>query len=73
MDFTITEEQQDIQNLANQILSENVTADTLQQYDSRETTRFDKNLWSMLAESGLDFITAQGFTEAAQKAVAAAA
>ncbi len=73
MDFTITEEQQDIQNLANQILSENVTADTLQQYDSRETTRFDDKLWSMLAESGLFGIAidadsgglGQGFNELA--------
>ena len=73
MDFTITEEQQDIQNLANQILSENVTAETLQQYDSREKTRFDEKLWGMLAESGLFGIAidadngglGQGFNELA--------
>ncbi len=37
-----------------------------------EGTNAEQGL-KMLAESGLDFITAQGFTEAAQKAVAAAA
>jgi succinyl-CoA synthetase beta subunit len=37
-----------------------------------EGTNAEQGL-KMLEESGLDFLTAQGFTEAAQKAVAAAA
>ena len=53
MDFTISEEQQDIMDLSGQILGEQVTPDKLHQYDSREVTRFDAALWSQLAESGL--------------------
>ncbi len=53
MDFTVTEEQQDIVNLSRQILTDNVTAEHLHQYDSREVTRFDSELWALLAESGL--------------------
>lgn len=57
MDFTITEEQQDIANLANQILTDQVTADDLHQYDTREVARFDEKLWAQIAESGLLGIT----------------
>lgn len=57
MDFTVTEEQQDIVNLARQILTDQVTADSLHQYDSREISRFDEKLWAQLAESGLLGIT----------------
>ena len=53
MDFTITEEQQDITNLASQILGDQVTPDHLHQYDSREVTRFDQKLMAQLAEGGL--------------------
>ncbi len=53
MDFTISEEEKDITALANQILSDNVSPESLHQYDDRETTRFDDKLWAQLAESGL--------------------
>lgn len=57
MDFSLTEEQQDIQALASQILGDQVTVDVLHQYDERGTTRFDDKLWSQLAQSGLLGIT----------------
>ncbi len=57
MDFTITEEQQDIQSLANQILTDQVTPETLHAYDDRNNERYDGRLWSQLADSGLLGIT----------------
>lgn len=57
MDFSITEEQKDIQTLASQILGDQVTADTLHKFDERETERFDSKLWKQLADSGLLGIT----------------
>ena len=53
MDFTLNETQQDIENLARQILTDNVTVEDLRQYDDRGVQRFDKELWQKLSESGL--------------------
>lgn len=53
MDFSITEEQQDIVGLASQILGEEVNPEHLHRYDSREVPRIDEALWQQLAESGL--------------------
>ena len=57
MDFTQTEEQNDIQSLANQILTDQVTADDLHKYDDRAVERYDGKLWAQLADSGLLGIT----------------
>ena len=53
MDFTTTEVQQDIASLSRQILSDQVTPESLHQYDSREVARCDANLWSQLAQGGM--------------------
>lgn len=53
MDFGFTEEQRDVQNLAREILSEQVTAEKLAQYDEYKAEAFDANLWGKLAEAGL--------------------
>jgi alkylation response protein AidB-like acyl-CoA dehydrogenase len=53
MDFSHSEEQKDIQTLANQILTDQVTPDTLHQFDDRNHARYDGKLWSQLADSGL--------------------
>lgn len=53
MDFKLTEEQQDIQNLASQILGEQVTPDALHQFDMWKEERFNGRLWAQLADAGL--------------------
>jgi alkylation response protein AidB-like acyl-CoA dehydrogenase len=53
MDFGFSEQQRDVQNLARQILSDNVTAEKLSQYDDYKAERFDRELWHKLAEAGL--------------------
>lgn len=57
MDFSQTEEQKDIQTLANQILSDQVTVDALHKFDDRNIPRYDGKLWAHLADSGLLGIT----------------
>jgi len=57
MDFSLTEEQNDIQTLANQILTDQVTPDDLHKFDDREAERYDSKLWAQLADSGLLGIT----------------
>lgn len=52
MDFSFNENQQDVQNLAQQILSDLSTQERLNKLDS-EQTFFDEKLWQQLAESGL--------------------
>ena len=52
MDFSFNETQQEAQNLANKILTEMVTVDRLNEIDKQEQ-RFDKELWTQLAEAGL--------------------
>lgn len=53
MDFGFSEQQRDVQNLARQILSDNVTAEKLSQYDDYKAERFDRELWQKFAEAGL--------------------
>ncbi len=53
MDFSLTEEQKEIQTLASQILTDQVTPDTLHKYDDRSNVRYDGRLWAQLADSGL--------------------
>jgi 3-oxocholest-4-en-26-oyl-CoA dehydrogenase beta subunit len=53
MDFGISEEQRDIQNLARQILKDLVTPEKLVSYDNYAIERFDRELWGKLAEAGL--------------------
>lgn len=53
MDFGLSEEQKDVQNLARQILGEQVTAEKLAAYDEYRTPRFDRDLWRQIAQAGL--------------------
>ena len=53
MDFGFSEQQRDVQNLARQILGDNVSPESLAQYDGYKADRFDKALWDKLAEAGL--------------------
>ena len=52
MDFSLSEEQQDVQQLAARILSQEVTVDRLKAVEAGEE-RFDEKLWLQLAEAGL--------------------
>jgi alkylation response protein AidB-like acyl-CoA dehydrogenase len=52
MDFSLTEEQQAIQELARQILSDRVTQERLKQVEAGEE-RVDRELWAELARAGL--------------------
>jgi alkylation response protein AidB-like acyl-CoA dehydrogenase len=52
MDFSLSEEQQDVQQLAAKILAREVTVDRLKAIEAGEE-RFDEALWLQLAESGL--------------------
>ncbi|ROS05295.1 alkylation response protein AidB-like acyl-CoA dehydrogenase [Sinobacterium caligoides] len=52
MDFSFSEQQQDVQNLARQILTEEVSAERQDVVD-QQPDRFDKALWAKLAEAGL--------------------
>lgn len=52
MDFALSEEQQDVQQLAAKILSQEVTVDRLKAIEASQE-RFDKKLWQQLAEAGL--------------------
>ena len=52
MDFTFNETQQEVQKLANQILSDMSTTQRLNEVDKQED-RFDQPLWAQLAEAGL--------------------
>ena len=54
MDFGFSEEQRDVQNLARQILSEQVTPEKLAQFDEYQETAFDRDLWAKLAEAGMN-------------------
>jgi alkylation response protein AidB-like acyl-CoA dehydrogenase len=53
MDFGLSEQQADVQTLARQILSEQVTAEKLARYDEFKEERFDRDLWQQLATAGL--------------------
>ena len=53
MDFGFSEQQRDVQQLARQILSEQVTPEKLAAYDDYAAERFDQELWQQLADAGL--------------------
>ena len=53
MDFSFSEQQNDVRNLARQILADNVSAESLATYDLYQAERFDRDLWAKLAEAGL--------------------
>lgn len=53
MDFGLSEQQRDVQNLAREILGEQVTAEKLAKYDSYVAERFDRELWQQVAQAGL--------------------
>jgi 3-oxocholest-4-en-26-oyl-CoA dehydrogenase beta subunit len=73
MDFGFTQEQSEVRNLAATILGEQVTPESLAQFDEYQTDRFDKKLWAQLAEAGLLGVAVEeqyggmgfGFTELA--------
>lgn len=73
MEFGFSEEQQDVQVLARQILSEQVSAASLSVYDEFAEPRFDAALWQQLVEAGLTAVAIDeryggmgfGFTELA--------
>lgn len=52
MDFSLSEEQQDVQELAAKILATEATVDRLKAIEAGED-RFDEKLWQHLAEAGL--------------------
>lgn len=53
MEFGFSEQQRDVQNLAREILSEQVTPEKLSHYDEYQQERFDETLWQQLAKAGL--------------------
>lgn len=52
MDFSLSEEQQDVQNLARQILADHTENEQLKRIDQDED-HFDQALWQALGEAGL--------------------
>src|SRR5581483_7265790 len=52
MDFSFTEEQEEIAGLARRILTDKVTVDLLRETEAG-ADRFDPELWRTLAEAGL--------------------
>jgi alkylation response protein AidB-like acyl-CoA dehydrogenase len=52
MDFSLSEEQQDVQQLAAKILGQEVTVERLKTLEAGDD-RFDDKLWQQLAEAGL--------------------
>jgi 3-oxocholest-4-en-26-oyl-CoA dehydrogenase beta subunit len=53
MDFALTEDQVALRDLANRILSEQVTNDHLKALDGASPSVFDRALWQVLAAAGL--------------------
>jgi alkylation response protein AidB-like acyl-CoA dehydrogenase len=53
MDFGFSEEQAEVQTLARKILSEQVSAEKLAEFDEFKLPRFDQDLWAQLAGAGL--------------------
>jgi alkylation response protein AidB-like acyl-CoA dehydrogenase len=53
MDFGFSEEQREVQTLARQILSEEVTAERLAAFDEFQQEGFDTELWQKLVDAGL--------------------
>ena len=73
MDFGFSEQQREVQTLARQILSREVSPEKLAVYDEYRVERFDAELWGKLAEAGLLGVAVEeayggmgfGFTELA--------
>ena len=53
MDFGLNEIQREIRDLSRAIFEDQVTPEKLASYDEYAVPRFDKELWSKLAEAGL--------------------
>ncbi|MGI9591389.1 MAG: acyl-CoA dehydrogenase family protein [Myxococcota bacterium] len=53
MDFSYTEEQQSIIDLASQILRDGTAQERLREIEKADGPRFDRQLWSQLGEAGL--------------------
>src|SRR3954447_27026635 len=53
MDFSITEDQQSLQKLAQQILTERATHDHLKELEQQSWSVFDRDLWRQLAGAGI--------------------
>lgn len=53
MDFSFADEQQAIQNLARQILTDGATHERLKQVERADGPRFDRDLWQRVVEAGL--------------------
>tara|TARA_R110001599_G_scaffold353870_1_gene601278 strand:- start:63737 stop:64870 length:1134 start_codon:yes stop_codon:yes gene_type:complete len=59
MEFGFSQEQQEVQQLARQILTDQVTPATLSAYDEYDLPRFDNDLWQRLATAGLVGVCAE--------------
>jgi alkylation response protein AidB-like acyl-CoA dehydrogenase len=53
MDFNLSEDQQQIADLTRQILEDKATTERVREVETSEGPRFDRELWSALAEAGL--------------------
>lgn len=53
MDFGLSEQQRDVQNLARQLFDDNVTPEKLARYDQCRQARLDEELWQLVADAGL--------------------
>ncbi|MHA7839932.1 MAG: acyl-CoA dehydrogenase family protein, partial [bacterium] len=53
MDFSYSEEQQAIFDLASQILKDGTSQERLREIEDADGPRFDRDLWARMGESGL--------------------
>lgn len=53
MDFSITDDQKSLRNLAREILTDLATHDRFKELEKQSRSLFDRELWSKLAEAGL--------------------
>ncbi|MEX2627954.1 MAG: acyl-CoA dehydrogenase family protein, partial [Ilumatobacteraceae bacterium] len=53
MDFSFTEEEQEVSDLARKILEDQVTHEKLTALESSGEARFDRELWAQLAKANL--------------------
>jgi alkylation response protein AidB-like acyl-CoA dehydrogenase len=73
MDFGFSDMQREVKELANRILSEQVTPESLAAYDEYQSERYDQTLWQQLLTAGLPGVAVSenhggmgfGFTELA--------
>src|SRR5690348_9953476 len=56
MDFSITDDQQSLQDLAKQILTERATHEHLKKLEAEAWSIFDRDLWQKLADAGISGI-----------------